>query len=336
MVSTGVVDNALEHSAASLELSAVRQMKAQAANLQRAMENHDAHAALGARLVMPSGGDPLDWWYCPDSWHAVYANLLSWGVGGPELFGDDEDARADSKYVSLKCWAKHVLLLDDDRFRKSWDFPFTAYNILRVRETVLNARLHITVPSNYAAAVNVIDECTVDDLWKDYKAQALKQQGRPAPALNPKTQAVLKHVNAIAGRSDDSEQSKLLHRRRLRGLQISDGPPSFFLTINPDDTNHPLVLHLAGFKFDLTDAATVPDRKRRIRAACEDPVASTLFYHTMIEKVISQLLAYNKSQHGYISKNIGLLGRVKNYYGMSECTQRGYVALLCCCPTRIV
>lgn len=43
----------------------------------------------------------------------------------------------------------------------------------------------------------------------------------------------------------------------------------------------------------------------------------------MIQAVIRGLLQYEKHETQYVSKHIGVFGRVKNYYGMVECTTRG-------------
>jgi hypothetical protein len=95
-------------------------------------------------------------------------------------------------------------------------------------------------------------------------------------------------------------------------------PPSLTLPvrINPNDLNHPLALHFCGIKLDLGSADGIPKLVQRARLLSANPVASADFFETMIQAVIRGLLQYEKHETQYVSKHIGLFGRVKNYYGM--------------------
>jgi hypothetical protein len=63
---------------------------------------------LEPRVIIPHGdfGGRLNWWSEPSSWRQTYYYVLPWGLGAPES-GD----RTSDDYISLKRWAKHVMVL---------------------------------------------------------------------------------------------------------------------------------------------------------------------------------------------------------------------------------
>ncbi|CAN0223398.1 unnamed protein product, partial [Scytosiphon promiscuus] len=93
------------------------------------------------------------------------------------------------------------------------------------------------------------------------------------------------------------------------------GQPLFWLTISPADIHSPIVLSMAGVHLDVTSRLKndFPDYAEKLRLVARDPVASALFYHAMIEAVVSCLLRFGASDG-----DGGVLGRVKGYVGMTE------------------
>ena len=57
----------------------------------------------------------------------------------------------------------------------------------------------------------------------------------------------------------------------------------------------------------------------RVKACMEDSQGGTMFYHTMCEAFLAHLLGYKKLKGHAISKDVGVLGRIRDYYGMTEC-----------------
>jgi hypothetical protein len=266
-------------------------------------------------LAVPTLDGPLDWWFAPDSWAVSYPRLFPYGVGMPE---SDRP-----RYLSLNRWVKHVMRADDSRFRHDWSVLFTAYNVLRVRRYTWSARLKSDSSSATALAtkLNAIDLENLRQLVADTEAAVAAK--RQPPKLPPDVASLLRAAQGVAGKLDDSDFSNMTRRLELRSLMVSDGPPTIFLTINPNDLNHPLALHFCGIQLDLSSGEGIPKLVERARLLSSDPVASADFFETMIQAVIKGLLRYEKHETQYISKHMGLFGRTKNYYGQIECTSRG-------------
>jgi hypothetical protein len=266
-------------------------------------------------LAVPTLDGPLDWWFSPDSWAVSYPRLFPYGVGMPE---SDRP-----RYLSLNRWIKHVLRADDSRFRHDWSLLFTAYNVLRLRRYTWNARVKTDSGSapGLASKLNKIDLENLQTLVANTKA-ALDAKRQP-PKLPPDVASLLRAAQGVAGKLDDSDFSNATRRLEIRSLMASDGPPTIFLTINPNDLNHPLALHFCGIQLDRSTGQGIPKLVARARLLSSDPVASADFFEAMIQAVIKGLLRYEKHETQYISRHMGLFGRTKNYYGQIECTSRG-------------
>jgi hypothetical protein len=99
------------------------------------------------------------------------------------------------------------------------------------------------------------------------------------------------------------------------------------VTINPSDSYHPLALTFAGVgRMDLLTGEGVPTAKERLHRISKDPVASALFFNAMISAIITHLFGFKKIKGLPVSERPGIFGRLRNYFGTVECTQRVFLS----------
>ena len=107
---------------------------------------------------------------------------------------------------------------------------------------------------------------------------------------------------------------------------IKLGLPAFFITINPADYHHPIVLHFADKKVNLDHPFSgnwLPQAERALLVA-QDPVAAAKFFHTLVQLWLRTVLGITD---GNVMNNIGVLGRASGYYGTVETQGRGSLHL---------
>jgi hypothetical protein len=103
---------------------------------------------------------------------------------------------------------------------------------------------------------------------------------------------------------------KLRMRSLIQGLIVRYGMPAFWMTINPSDLQHPLVLSLAGLDYsgNIFEGANAAIRQA---VATSNPEAVARFFDHICKAVIDGLLASN-------SEEFGIFGQVSNHFGVVE------------------
>jgi len=95
--------------------------------------------------------------------------------------------------------------------------------------------------------------------------------------------------------------------------------PAFWITINPSDSQNPLVLRLAGITYS-GDALSTATAAIRQATATSNPVAVAEFFHHTCKAVFEGLLGTNTGR-------VGILGEVSNHFGVVETNGRGMLHL---------
>ena len=138
------------------------------------------------------------------------------------------------------------------------------------------------------------------------------------PVLNQLMQATSVANGMVRG----SREYVKRRRAEIMGLFISNGAPVFFITINPDDSRHPLMLSIW---CSVTGAeVTVPMRdnfvqyhKKRLQMIAEDPVLQAVFFDVVFRAVIHVLLGFDNDP------KVGILGEVSAHYDVIESQGKG-------------
>jgi hypothetical protein len=122
---------------------------------------------------------------------------------------------------------------------------------------------------------------------------------------NPVIRQLQHNIVTIGMYVPGSFAQKLRMRSHIRGLIVRYGMPAFWMTINPSDLQHPLVLTLAGLDYsgNTFEAANAAIRQA---VATSNPEAVARFFDHICKAVIHGLLAAN-------SEEFGIFGHVSNH-----------------------
>ena len=104
------------------------------------------------------------------------------------------------------------------------------------------------------------------------------------------------------------------------------GLPSFFITINPADYLHPVVLHFAGVKVNLDKPfeGIWPTKTERSKFVASDPVAAAKFFHHTVQAWLDHVL---RPVDEHKQPLPGMAGVASAYYGTVETQGRGSLHL---------
>ena len=111
-------------------------------------------------------------------------------------------------------------------------------------------------------------------------------------------------------------------RREIRGEMVRFGSAKFFITINPDDARHPLLLGLNGdegllwWKFTSeSDFGTY--LQTRYKTIAMNPVLQAEFFDIMMTTVLNVLFGFKAMP------KVGILGEVASHYFVVESQGKG-------------
>ena len=267
-------------------------------------------------LVIHRGSQAINEYNNPDLIPGCFPMLFPFGIGGFEM----KDRPVS---LSFQQQAAYYLNLHDRSFRYHNTFIFVCLNIIQRRQAHLYT--YFTVKKSYFSKVvhNLIsvspeilnslatrleNECSLSNLSVEEKN-----------ATN-----LLKYVNTIAARIPGSHASKILVRNEIRNYFGYFGLPQLFFTFNPNPAHSPIFQVMYGdLSVDLTSRfpKLVSARERALRLA-HDPVAAADFYRFSFECCFQYLLGWDFKK-GKSTKEGGIFGHLRAFYGSSEYTERG-------------
>lgn len=267
-----------------------------------------------AYVEVPHDPEPVNEFCHPQLFPMIYPTLFPYGVGGVE------DVKRCSK-LGMKRHIKHLFSLADPRFQEHYSFLFTAFNILQRRAVLLHTSLKVkrrdfpTIASGFAtvsheAVHNVTERIARGDTTtadNEDEAKVLK---------------LMRQVKMVTSHVPGSSASRIAMRNQMRGLMMSKGLPSFYLTINPADVFNPLVKFLAGSEIDIDHMFSdqVPDYREQAFLIARNPAVAAKFFNIYMRAFIDTVLGYDPKHKDLDG---GVLGVVKAYYGCVESQGRG-------------
>jgi len=266
-------------------------------------------------LVVPRLNEPVNEYGNEELWYDGFPTLF------PERKGAPEQASSKRKVkFSLKQWAKHAMMIKDPRFREHHSFMFYVSNMLKRRDVCFNARLNLKY-DNSSLDPKVFEEiCKMPPDHFEKAANAFQTTGK---IDDPNLRKIMKLLTVSGSKISSHVMSRLNMRHEIQSLFIPDKLPRIFLTINPNDFDHKLVCFYAGAIAEINiSPSQYPKYWDRRLVATKDPVACALFFQTIITAVLECLLGHNGT-----SSQVGVLGKVKEYYGTVETQGRGTLHL---------
>jgi Helitron helicase-like domain at N-terminus len=271
-------------------------------------------AGTGDKLLVDvcSGAPPCNEY---DSQHLLLAFpcLFPFAVGG---FGWSSRQRQ----LGWERQLKYLLQQSHRLFGRHEVFMYVVFNILQRREICLGARI-VTRKSSLASVRTLL--AGLDSREVKRRLGNVPRTGRGAIRIrDPKLSSLLKLTDTANGFVRGSKQYAADRRSEIRGLCIRYGVPSFFITINPDDVKHPLIVALANEQLE-TNQITNEYILARYKLLATDPVAQAEFFDVILTAVIDFL--FGEKNEG----RKGIFGKLAAHFGMVEAQGKGTLHLHC-------
>lgn len=243
-------------------------------------------------------------------WEKAFPILYPYGTGGIEVVRPVK--------LSLIEQTRWSLQQHDRRFRHHQSFVFIACN-QQQRRDALNSCSVLMRRRDFEEHARKFANLTVQDLEK-----AAEEESKGLPISNPNARDLIQLTFGTASRVIAADSIRNTYRKELRSASVYFGPPSVWITINPDDLNDPIAQVFVGEDIDLDNFAKThgPSKQERARNVARDGFAAAKYFHFIINTVLETLIGVKASSKRFENTK-GIFGVVEAYYGTVECQGRG-------------
>ena len=247
-------------------------------------------------------------------WERSFPILYPYGTGGIES--------PRPVKLSLLEQTRWSLEQHDFRFRHHPTFTFVACNQQQRKDALNSCQLQIK-HGVFKKLADKFSTLTSADLEK-----AAEEERSGKTISNPNARELLRVAFGTTRRVLGSDASRFAYRRELRAANVFWGPPTVWLTINPDDLHDPIAQIFAGEEIDLDKFVKHlgPDKTQRAHNLAKDGFAAAKFFHFLIQTIIKTLLGAQTSTKRFEATK-GIFGVLQGYYGTVECQGRGTLHL---------
>jgi len=192
--------------------------------------------------------DPTNTYYNPSYWVNSFPWLFPFGTGGAEMSG-----RPSKTALTLIEWIRHLLNLEDSRFRQDPAFMFIAFDIV-YRRSIYNKTKYVYNKVYSKKDTDTINDPTVDDFNITLKHMNEKSNLGDDPA-SKRIKEMMKRVKRIGSKVTGSVYDREACRTKIMGITAEMGLPHLFVTINPSDIHNLIVSYWSSLsseeQFDL-------------------------------------------------------------------------------------
>jgi hypothetical protein len=256
--------------------------------------------------------------YDPRHLPSAFPSLFPFGVGG---------IQDPLRPVPLRSMDKHIRVLlqqSHEAFARHEIFIFVAFNILQRRQICLGSKLVAAqrLLPDVCQLLRNLDYDTVSKALQDIKSTS----GRLPSTVDPRIKKLME-LTAIASAGCRGGLEYFQQRRvEIKALFVRFGGPHFFITVNPDDSKHPLVLSFSPSTLNAGSqqsfVVSIPHnshlrRQRRFKLVAQNPVIQAQFFDKVFTAVVYHLLGFGRENR------IGILGKVSSYYALVEAQGKG-------------
>ena len=135
-------------------------------------------------------------------------------------------------------------------------------------------------------------------------------------------------IHAAAGHVMGSNASKFHFKSQIWSMSISIGPPSLWVTTNPDDLHDPIMQVFTQEQINLDDflGSLGSELHWRAQNVAQDLYTSAKYFHFMIQTILSTLFGAEWTTYRLLSKK-GLFGHLSVYLGVVESQEHGTLHL---------
>jgi hypothetical protein len=253
----------------------------------------------------------------PNFWAKTFGVLFPSGLGGPistKAVDPVDGVSLPIRNLSLRRWLRIVLRQEGGRFAVHPAFAFLAFDML-LRSTnrqISFARMH---HANYNRLVELHTQISGDQDRLERARAELKADGR---TTDQEVTAMLRELSVYSENHPFSSEARRKSRGRIESLCVSAGLPAIWLTVNPNDVDHPVRIKLS--KKRLVDPGVIQLQNEFVAArwehtshAASDPLSAAVFFHREMECFFEEYVRVG---------NPSIFGRVKHYIGLVETNER--------------
>ncbi|KAF9030575.1 hypothetical protein BDZ89DRAFT_1091568 [Hymenopellis radicata] len=130
----------------------------------------------------------------------------------------------------------------DKRFQKDPNFPFAVFS-------------HHLMKQTSSAGFLLTEKPKFDEISKliQRMSDTLRTEGTFKPVTSEEKDAyqIIRDLDLIAGKVDGSLTGKKYARNELWSLMMSEGAPTWYVTLTPSDFNHPLCARFFNFMVEM-------------------------------------------------------------------------------------
>jgi hypothetical protein len=253
--------------------------------------------------------------YDPHHLMNAFPTLFPYGIGS---FADTRRKRSIS-------WEKHIswmLRQSHHRFATHEIFMFVVFNILQKRKICLGAKL-ITSQAKLPRVATLLQNLDYAALHEklSYERQATSGIQTFSDSILQQLMEATSIANGLVRGSKEYVRDR---RNEIRGLFSRFGGPKFFVTINPDDVRHPLILALRNQSSTADEVLHIPVtenfakyHRMRCQIIAENPVLQAQFFDIIFRSVIDVVFGFAREP------KLGIFGHVQAYYAIIEAQGKG-------------
>lgn len=264
----------------------------------------------GSVLAIGHQEKPESMYDNPQLYPQIFPWLFPYGAGGMG------NARVKGLMTDTN-QKKKQLMYFDKRFQTDSRFVIIAFNQEQIKLGATGSMI-LTKRSNFSALVAKvlrINPAVIANI-----AHRLQDGERVTPQTEEEKACftLMDQIDYVCGQVHGSTAAKKMRRNELWSLITNRGAPSWFVTLSPADSKHPLCIYWADKEESFT-----PDLKHcneRARLIASNPVAGARFFNYMVQLFIKHLLRWSDPDG-----RRGVFGHTGAYYGTVE--QQGRMTL---------
>jgi hypothetical protein len=265
-------------------------------------------AERGSTLGISHDSKPQSMYDNPQAYPQMFPWLFPYGFGGIGQkihFGKISEANQKQK----------LLMYYDKRFQTDFYFPMIAFNHEQMKAGVTGSFL-LAKRKKWPDISNRLKSLNHDVLKKISDKLSDGARFTPETVDEKKCFQLLNDLDHVGGFVKGSITSKKHMRNEIWSMISQLGAPSWFITLSPADSRHPICLYYADNSVEYKPELRSGNERNLLVA--QNPVAAARFFDLMVRTFIKHVLG-NGTDHP------GLYGNTAGYYGTVE--QQGRLTL---------
>ncbi|KAJ3526701.1 hypothetical protein NMY22_g10064 [Coprinellus aureogranulatus] len=281
--------------ARDIETASIRKLKARAVH----------HLNNEGRFLNIGQLELVSMWNNPQLYPQMFPWLFPYGLGG---VGSVEG-------LSNRMHKRRLLMYHDKRFQKDPNFPFIAFSHEQMGAASTAGRI-VADRSNFNEITDRLLSVDPTVLQALATRMANGEIVKAETDMEKQCWKVVQDLDCVMSNVSGSITTKKNMRNEVWSLVASQGSPSWYFTMAPVDTKHPLCIYFASDNEKFTPE--IGPEKDRFLKICQNPVAAARFFDYMVNVFITSLMGFGIDARG-------IFGDVSAYYATVE--QQGRLTL---------